>query len=183
MVYVRYLYPYRYILNIRSTNHSPKEKQTIARGFMTQLLFWSVEILLRVYIAYYQYDYILIQQFNKKIMELQRFKLLPCDGIEASHSLYRLIPTLPIVVQLVGGVCKSVRCRCELPALLQYLSYLVFLRLDICVCQQRENVIAAKRERVDTRAYHNVKYKFAHLNLQSVAVASDNLLQGFGVQQ
>ena len=77
-------------------------------GLYAQLLFWSVEILLRVYIAYYQYDYILIQQFNKKIMDLQRFKLLPCDGIEASHSPYRLIPTLPIIVQLVGSVCKSV---------------------------------------------------------------------------
>ena len=31
-----------------------------------QLLFWYVEILLRVYIAYYQYGYTLIHQFNKK---------------------------------------------------------------------------------------------------------------------
>lgn len=31
-----------------------------------QLLFWSVEILLREYIAYYQHCYILIHQFNKK---------------------------------------------------------------------------------------------------------------------
>ena len=76
--------------------------------FLSQLLFSIVEILLRVYIAYYQYDYIIIQQFNKKTMDLQRFKLLPCDGIEASHSPYRLIPTLPIIVQLVGSVCKSV---------------------------------------------------------------------------
>lgn len=116
-------------------------------------------------------------------MDLQRFKLLPCDGIEASHSPYRPIPTLPIVVQLVGGVCQSVRCRCEIPTLLQYLSHLVFLRLDIRVCQQRENVVAAKRESVDTCACHDVKYKFAHLNLQSVAVAADYLLQGFGMQQ
>lgn len=34
--------------------------------FCPQLLFWSVEILLRVYIAYYQYGYILVHQFNKK---------------------------------------------------------------------------------------------------------------------
>ena len=148
-----------------------------------QLLFWPVEILLRVYIAYYQYDYILIQQFNKKTMELQSFKLLPCDGVETSHSPYRLIPTFPIVVQLVGGICQPVRCRRELPTLLQYLPYLVLLRFDIRVCQQRENVIAAKRESVDTCACHDVKYKFAHLYLQSVAVAADNLLQGFGVQQ
>lgn len=32
----------------------------------SQLLFWSVEILLRAYIAYYQYCYIFIHQFNKK---------------------------------------------------------------------------------------------------------------------
>lgn len=32
----------------------------------SQLLFWPVEILLRGYIAYYQYGYILIHQFNKK---------------------------------------------------------------------------------------------------------------------
>ena len=116
-------------------------------------------------------------------MDLQRFELLPCDGIEASHSSYRLIPTLTIVVHLIGGVCKSVRCRREFPILLQYLSLLVFLCLDIRVCQQRENVISAKRESVDTRTCHDVKYKFAHLCLQSVTVAADNLLQGFGVQQ
>lgn len=32
----------------------------------TQLLFWCVEILLRVYIVYYQHSYIPIHQFNKK---------------------------------------------------------------------------------------------------------------------
>lgn len=32
----------------------------------SQLLFWSVEILLREYIAYYQYGHTLIHQFNKK---------------------------------------------------------------------------------------------------------------------
>ncbi len=32
----------------------------------SQLLFWSVEILLRGYIVYCQYGYILIHQFNKK---------------------------------------------------------------------------------------------------------------------
>lgn len=160
------------------------KRETDNRSWLyAQLLFWSVEILLRVYIAYYQYDYILIQQFNKKIMELQRFKLLSCDGIEASHSPYRLIPTLPIVVKLISGICQPVRCRYELPTFLQYLSYLMLLRFDIRVCQQRENVIAAKRESVDTHTCHDIKYKFAHLNLQSVAVASDNLLQGFGVQQ
>ena len=136
-----------------------------------------------MYIAYYQYDYIIIQQFNKKTMDLQRFKLLPCDGIEASHSPYRLIPTLPIVVKLISDVCQSVRCGRELPAFLQYFPHLVLLRLDIRVCQQRENVVAAKRESFDTRACHDVKDEFAHLYLQSVAVAADYLLQGFGMQQ
>lgn len=160
------------------------KRETGNRSWLyAQLLFWSVEVLLRVYIIYYQYGYIHIQQFNKKTMELQRFKLLACDGIEASHSPYRLIPTLTIVVQLVGGVCKSVRCRSKFPTLLQYFPHLVLLRLDIRVCQQRENVVAAKRESVDTHACHDVKYKFAHLNLQSVAVAADNLPQGFGMQQ
>lgn len=94
-----------------------------------QLLFWSVEILLRVYIACYQYSYILVQQFNKKIMDLQCFKLLPCDGVEASHSPYRLIPTLPIAVELVGGISQSVWRRGQFPTFLQHFSDLVFLHL------------------------------------------------------
>ena len=100
---------YRKIFAQHLLNKPLAKRETDNRsGLYAQLLFWSVEILLRVYIAYYQYDYIIIQQFNKKTMDLQRFKLLPCDGIEASHSPYRLIPTLPIIVQLVGSVCKSV---------------------------------------------------------------------------
>lgn len=106
------------------------KRETDNRSWLyAQFLFWSVEILLRVYIAYYQYDYILIQQFNKKIMELQRFKLLPCDGIEASHSPYRLIPTLPIAVELVGSISQSVWRRGKFPTFLQHFSDLVFLHL------------------------------------------------------
>lgn len=106
------------------------KRETDNRSWLyAQFLFWSVEILLRVYIAYYQYDYILIQQFNKKIMELQRFKLLPCDGIEASHSPYRLIPTLPIAVEQVGGIGQSVWRRGQFPTFLQHFSDLVFLHL------------------------------------------------------
>ena len=108
------------------------KRETDNRSWLyAQLLFWSVEILLRVYIAYYQYDYILIQQFNKKIMELQRFKLQPCDGIEASHSPYRLIPTLPIAVELVGGISQSVWRRGQFPTFLQHFSDLVFLHLSL----------------------------------------------------
>ena len=35
---------------------------------VSQLLFWLVEILLRVYIVYYQCLYTHIQQFNRKLM-------------------------------------------------------------------------------------------------------------------
>ena len=71
---------------------------------VSQLLFWLVEILLRVYIVYYQYGYIIIHQFNKKRIVLQGFKLFPCDGVEASHSPYRLIVATLVVVALIGGV-------------------------------------------------------------------------------
>lgn len=109
----------------------------------SQFLFWSVEILLREYIAYYQYGYTFIHQFNKK-MELQGFKLLPCNGVEASDPPYRFVPTFPIIVQLVGGICQPVQCRGQFPALLQYLPHLVFLRLDLRVRQQHQQVIRAK---------------------------------------
>ena len=71
---------------------------------VSQLLFWLVEILLRVYIVYYQCVYTHIQQFNRKMMVLQGFELLPCDGVEASHSPYRLRVATLVVVALIGGV-------------------------------------------------------------------------------
>ena len=40
-------------------------------------------------------------------MILQGFKLFPRDRIETTDPFYRLIPTLPIVVELVGGIGKS----------------------------------------------------------------------------
>ena len=40
---------------------------------VSQLLFWLVEILLRVYIVYYQFVYTHIQQFNRKMIALQDF--------------------------------------------------------------------------------------------------------------
>ena len=82
-----------------------------------------------MYVVYYQHGYILIHQFNKKRMVLQEFKLFPCDGVETTDSFYRLIPTFPIIVELVGGIGQSVGCWCELPALLQYLSDLVLFYL------------------------------------------------------
>lgn len=60
---------------------------------------------------------------------LQGFKLLPCDDVEASHSPYRLIPTLPIAVELVGGISQSVWRRGQFPTFLQHFSDLVFLHL------------------------------------------------------
>ena len=45
---------------------------------------------------------------TKKRMILQGFKLFPRDRIETTDPFYRLIPTLPIVVELVGGIGQSV---------------------------------------------------------------------------
>ena len=116
-------------------------------------------------------------------MELQGFKLFPCDGVEASDPPYRFVPTFPIIVQLVSGVCQSVQCRGQFPAFLQHFPHLVFLCLDLRVGQQYQQVIRAKGESVSTCTLHNVKYKLVYLYLQSIAVAADNLLQGFGMQQ
>ena len=96
---------------------------------ISQLLFWIVEILLRVYIVYYQCVYTHIQQFNRKMIVLQGFELLPCDDVVASHSPYRLIVATLIVVALIGGVGKSVGCRCQFPTLLHHLTHLMFLYL------------------------------------------------------
>ena len=43
---------------------------------------------------------------------LQGFELLPCDGVVASNSPYRLIVATLVVVALIGGVGKAVGCRC-----------------------------------------------------------------------
>ena len=132
MAYITHLFTERYLLNIFSTNHSPKEKSTIGCCSSFQLLFSIVEILLRVYIVYCQHSYILIHQFNKKRMILQGFKLFPRDRIETTDPFYRLIPTLPIVVELVGGIGQSVGCRRKFPTLLQPPLDLVLLHLCEC---------------------------------------------------
>lgn len=98
---------------------------------VSQLLFWLVEILLRVYIVYYQCLYTHIQQFNRKLIVLQGYELLLCDGVVASHSPYRLIVATLIVVALIGGVGKPVGCRCQFPTLLHHLTHLVFLNLHL----------------------------------------------------
>ena len=111
---------------------------------VSQLLFWLVEILLRVYIVYYQCIYTHIQQFNRKMIVLQGFELLSCDGVVASHSPYRLIVATLIVVAFIGGVGKSVGCRCQFPTLLHHLTHLVFLYLYLRVHQQHNKVVKAE---------------------------------------
>ena len=90
----------QHILNKSLTKREINER----RSLMSQHTFWLVEILLRVYIVYYQCVYTHIQQFNRKTMVLQGFELFPCDGVEASHSPYRLIVATLVVVALIGGV-------------------------------------------------------------------------------
>ena len=90
----------QHILNKSLTKREINER----RSLMSQRTFWLVEILLRVYIVYYQCVYTHIQQFNRKTMVLQGFELFPCDGVEASHSPYRLIVATLVVVALIGGV-------------------------------------------------------------------------------
>ena len=113
-------------------------------GAVSQRLFWLVEILLRVYIVYCQCVYTHIQQFNRKMIVLQGFELLLCDGVVASHSPYRLIVATLIVVALIGGVGKPVGCRCQFPTLLHHLTHLVFLNLYLRVHQQHDKVVKAE---------------------------------------
>ena len=111
---------------------------------VSQLPFWLVEILLRAYIVYYQRVYTHVQQFNRKIIVLQGFELFPCDGVEASHSPYRLIVATLIVVALIGSVGKPVGSRCQFPTLLHHLTHLVFLNLYLRVHQQHNKVVKAE---------------------------------------
>lgn len=65
---------YRFLFVQQLLNKALAKREINNRSVLcSQLLFWSVEILLREYIAYYQYYDILIHQFNKKTMELQGF--------------------------------------------------------------------------------------------------------------
>ena len=117
-------------VNFQHLLNKPLAKREIHKrvSVVSQLLFWLVEILLRMYIVYCHCIYTHIQQFNRKMIVLQGFELLPCDGIEASHPLYRLIPTLPIAVEQVG-ISQSVWRRSQFPTFLQHFSDLVFLHL------------------------------------------------------
>ena len=121
---------------------------------VSQLLFWLVETLLRVYVVYYQCVYTHIQQFNRKMIVLQGFKLLPCDGVVASHSPYRLI-----------------------------VATLMFLYLYLRVHQQHNKVVKAEWNAIHIHSCHNVEQQLRHLYLQSVTVAADYPLQCFCMQQ
>ncbi len=121
-LYVNALYP-QHLLNKPLTNRESDKRLP----FLLQHYFSIVEYLLRVYVVYYQHGYVPIQQFSKKRMMLQGFKLFPCNGVETPDPFDRLIPALPIVVELVGGIGQPVGCRGEFPTLLHNLSYLVLL--------------------------------------------------------
>ena len=139
VLYVNALYS-QHLLN------KPLAKREIHKrvSVVSQLLFWLVEILLRMYIVYCHCIYTHIQQFNRKMIVLQGFELLPCDGVEASHPLYRLIVTTSVVIALIGGVGKPVWCRCQFPALLHHLTHLVLFRLYLRVYQQYDKVVKAE---------------------------------------
>ena len=134
------------LVTVQHVLNKPLTKREIYNLVCTvsQLFFWIVEILLRVYIVYYQCLYTHIQQFNRKLIVLQGFELLLCDGVVAPHSPYRLIVATLIVVALIGGVGKPVWCRCQFPALLHHLTHLVFLNLYLRVHQQHDKVVKAE---------------------------------------
>ena len=134
------------IIKAQHLLNKPLTKREIYKWECTvsQLLFWLVEILLRGYIVYYQRVYTHIQQFNRKMIVLQGFELLPCDGVEASHSPYRLIVATLVVVALIGSVGKPVGSRCQFPTFLHNLTHLMFLDLYLRVHQQHNKVVKAE---------------------------------------
>ncbi len=121
----------QHLLNKPLTNRKSNKRMS----FLPQLFFSIVEYLLRVYVVCFLHSYIPVQQFNKKRMMLYGIKLFPCNGVETTDSFYRLIPTLPIVVELVGGIGQPVGCRDKFPTLLQHLPYLVLLHFYLRVYQ------------------------------------------------
>ena len=82
--------------------------------------------LLRLHILIYQYFITLIQQFNRISKLFQQFFR---DGIIPAHTSSGLVTVIAAV--LVGGVGKTVGCRCQLPALLHHFPYLRFLHPDL----------------------------------------------------
>ena len=149
---------------------------TVASSFHQPLC--VVGGLLRLHILIYQYFITLIQQFNRisKLFQ-QPFR----DGVIPAHTSSGLITVIAAV--LVGGVGKTVGCRCQLPALLHHFPYLRLLHLDLRADEQGNDVVQAERDRLHIHLCHDVKQQFRHFYLQPVAVASDYLPQGFRLQQ
>ena len=149
-------------------------------SFSFQQPFSFVEDLLKAYLVIYQYIIYHIQQFNK-ISEV--FKHVFGDGVIPAHTALGQIVSCTVVIVFIGGVGKTVWCWCELPALLYHLPHLRLLHLDLRADEQRDDVIEAERNRLNTDTCHDVEQQFRHLNLQPVAVASDYLPQGIRLQQ
>lgn len=75
-----------FIYSLVTSQHllnKPLTKREIHKrvSVVSQLLFWLVEILLRMYIVYCQCIYTHIQQFNRKMIILQGFKLLQWETV------------------------------------------------------------------------------------------------------
>ena len=69
---------YRLIYTQQFLNKALAKREIYNRSVpCSQLLFWSVEILLREYVTYYQYGYILIHQFNKKKNDITGIQVVP----------------------------------------------------------------------------------------------------------
>ena len=120
-----------FIYSLVTSQHllnKPLAKREIHKrvSVVSQLLFWLVEILLRMYIVYCQCIYTHIQQFNRISKLFQQFFR---DGIIPAHTSSGLVTVIAAV--LVGGVGKTVGCRCQLPALLHHFPYLRFLHPDL----------------------------------------------------
>ncbi len=62
---------YKIVISQHLLNKPLTKRETHKRVLMvSQLLFWLVEILLIMYLVYYQYVYTHIQQFNRKMIVL-----------------------------------------------------------------------------------------------------------------
>ena len=97
---------------------------------------------------------------------LQGFELLPCDGVEASHSPYRLIVATLVVVALIGGIGKPIGSRCQFPTLLYHLTHLMFLYLYLRVHQQHNKVVKAEYNAIDIHCCHIIELQLRHPHLQ-----------------
>ena len=177
------LYTVLYFLNDFSTNHSPKEKSTVGTVCYPQLLFWSVEILLRVYIACYQHSYIPIHQFkqkNNRITGIQAVPLWWCNSVPPSLSAHTDIPDCSSTGRWYMSDRWAQASVSSTPAIPFSLG--AFPLWPACLPTAQE-YHSGRRKCVCADTFHDVKDKFVYLYLQPIAVAADNLTQGFGMQK